>query len=180
MKQLDIDFKLRRAEPKDSQALYVYKNDPSIMPLLGGFHSGMSHGDILNWIATHNSRNDEVLWVVADLENDSCLGHVGLYKIDYRIRSAEFAILLGKQDRWGQGWGKAITKYVVEYGFTQLNMNRISLTVLENNKRALKLYETFGFVKEGVLRCAQFKDGKYLDLCCYALLRDEYDAQLRT
>lgn len=165
---------LRKAEAKDIDALYAFKNDPNIMSRLGGFHSGLSCDDIARWIDHHNSRTDEVLWVVADCTDDTCLGHAGLYKIDHRVRSAEFAILLGHQETWGKGLGRAITNHVIEYGFFQLNLNRISLSVLAQNERARRLYDSIGFAREGVLKSAQYKDGKYLDIVCYALLRDEY------
>lgn len=175
MKLLDLGLQLRKPEPKDAPALYLFKNNFAIGTLLGGFHCGLSYAEILSWIETHNARKDEVILVVAEINNDACLGHIGFYNINFRVRSAEFGILLGKQDQWGRGLGRALTKYFIEYGFLQLNLNRISLTVVEDNQRAVKLYESLGFVREGVLRSAQFKNGEYINLICYSLLRNEYE-----
>lgn len=166
---------IRRPEVNDSDALYEIKNDPAVMSHLGGFHVGLSSADIKKWIEFHNSRTDEVVWIIADAESNQCIGHAGLYKIDYRIRSAEFAILVSK-DRWGDGIGREVSERVISFGFLELNLSRISLTVLEGNARARALYEKIGFMKEGVFRRAQYKGGRYHHLVCYSILREEFDA----
>jgi len=168
---------LRKPEPKDLELLYQQKNDPEVAGLLGGFTFGYARADLAEWIEFHRQRKDEVLWIIADGETDDCLGHVGLYKLDHRIRSAEFAILLGAKHRWGQGIGREVTRGVVEYGFQMLNLNRIELNVLEHNERARRLYQSLGFREEGLLRQAQFKDGRYWNLVLMGLLREEYQPQ---
>lgn len=166
---------LRRPEPRDVPVLYQQKNDPAVAPFLGGFSTGYSEADLADWLDLHRKRRDEVLWVIARADNDVCLGHVGLYQIDYRIRSAEFAIMLGDRSTWGKGLGTACTRFAVDYGFGQLNLNRIHLSVLSSNERAVALYERIGFQREGALRQAQYKGGQYLDLIVMSLLRSEYE-----
>ena len=170
------DHLLRKPEPSDVEALYQQKNDPRVVSLLGGFSAkGYSRADIERWIAFHNDKTNEVLWVIADA-GGRCVGHVGLYEIDHRIRSAELAIMLGDPPVWGKGLGRACTEAVITYGFDQLGLNRIHLTVLASNERALRLYRGLGFVEEGRMRQAQFKDGRYLDVVVMGLLRQDRDA----
>jgi RimJ/RimL family protein N-acetyltransferase len=169
-----VKWSLRKPEPRDAPALYSIKNDQQISSMLGGFNTGYSIADIERWIEIHNGRTDEVLWIIADRTDDRCLGHVGLYKIDYRAGNAEFAILLGDRELWGKGIGKAVTREVLDFAFKQLHLHRVYLTVLERNARAVKLYESLGFEREGCLRDAQFKDGAYLDLICFAIIEDKH------
>jgi [ribosomal protein S5]-alanine N-acetyltransferase len=171
--QLD-NVRLRKPESKDLEALYQQKNDPLVAQFLGGFSLGYSRADLADWLEFHRQQKNEMLWTIADLQSDACLGHVGLYKLDHRVRSAEFAILLGAKDRWGKGIGRDVTRFVVDYGFTMLNLNRIELSVLEHNSRARRLYQSLGFREEGLLRQAQYKEGQYLNLVLMALLREEY------
>ena len=165
---------LRRPELVDLDALYTQKNDPDVASLLGGFSKGYSRQDIVEWIDRHRRAGDEALWVIADADSDRCLGHVGLYQIDHRARRAEFAIMIGAKDAWGRGIGRQVSAYVVRYGFEFLNLNRIELTVLATNARAIALYEKLGFQREGVLREAQYKAARYVDVVLMAILRDEY------
>lgn len=168
------DVVLRRPEPKDLEALYQQKNDPDVARLLGGFSTGYSRADIADWIEHHRKLSDEVLWLIVGAEEDRCLGHVGLYQIDYRIGRAEFAIMLGDKSAWGHGIGKKVSHFALSYGFEMLNLNRIELNFLETNTRARKLYESLGFRQEGVLRQAQFKDGRHINVVLMSILQSEF------
>ena len=169
------EFRLRRPEPEDRDALYRFRNDPEIVGLLGGFSSGYSKRDIEEWIELHRREQREIIWAIAREADDRCVGHVGLYQIDHRVRSAEFAILIGDRDCWGKGLGRAITKAAVAYGFSGLNLNRIHLTVLSTNQRARALYGSLGFVEEGCMRQAQYRNGAHVDVVVMGILRGEFE-----
>lgn len=171
---------LRPLEPSDLEALYLYKNDPTVAALLGGFSNGYSLTDLRDWLEYHRQRKDEILWAIAHADDNHCLGHVGLYQIDHRIRMAEFAIMIGEHAAWAKGLGRACTQFALEYGFDQLNLNRIHLSVLASNERALRLYRSLGFSEEGHLRQAQFKNNQYMDVLLMAMLREEYQAHDRS
>lgn len=164
---------LRRPEPRDVVQLYTYRNDPEVTELLGGFSSGYSIADLTEWVEYHRKKPNEIVWVIADRANDLCLGHVGLYNIDNRIRKAEFAIMIGDKASWGRGLGTVTSKQVIDYGFEQLNLHRIELEVLSSNTRAVKLYQKLGFSHEGILRDAQFRHGVYIDVVRMGLLEHE-------
>jgi len=168
------DVILRRPEPCDLEALYQQKNDAEIAAMLGGFTTGYSRQDISSWLEYHRQKDNEVIWAIVRTPDENCIGHVGLYEIDFRVRAAEFAILIGDRTEWGKGIGKACTKFVVNYGFSELNLNRIHLSVLSSNGKAIRLYEQIGFRIEGRLRQAQYKNGQYLDVLVLALLREEF------
>jgi len=46
--------------------------------------------------------------------------------------------------------------------------------VLETNQHAKRLYEKQGFITEGRLRDAVFRDGKYVDYIIMSILETEY------
>jgi RimJ/RimL family protein N-acetyltransferase len=169
------DVILRRPEPGDVEQLYAQKNDPDAVGLLRGFALGYSRQGIAKWIEAHCRRKDEVIWVIADAQSDQCLGHTALYGIDHRVGSAELGIMLGAKDRWDRGLGKDICRRVIGYGFGMLHLNRIEVRILENNARARHVFGKLGFCEEGVLRQAQFKEGRFLDVVVMSLLREEYD-----
>ncbi|HSV01469.1 MAG TPA: GNAT family N-acetyltransferase [Roseiarcus sp.] len=47
---------------------------------------------------------------------------------------------------------------------------RVELSVRADNARAIRLYEKFGFVREGVARAAVFVDGEFHDTIAMALI----------
>ncbi len=166
---------LRPFEPHDVEHLYKFRNDWQVTQYLGGFSSGYSRHNLREWIKFHRNRDDEVLWAIADRKTDRCIGHVGLYKIDPRLRKGEFAVIIGDTKRQGKGIGREVTVAMLDWGFKQLNLHKISLSVLENNKRAIQLYERLGFRREGKLRDEQFRDGKYVDAVLMSLLDREWN-----
>lgn len=164
---------LRKPEPADIEALFAQKNDPEVAAMLGGFTKGYTRADLARWVEAHAQAKDEALYVITN-ESDRCLGHVGLYKIDHRVRSAEFAILVGDKKAWRTGIGRACTSFMLRFGFEELQLHRIYLEVLASNDRARKLYDSLGFKHEGTLRDAQWKGGRYLDVHVMSILDDEW------
>jgi RimJ/RimL family protein N-acetyltransferase len=57
-----------------------------------------------------------------------------------------------------------------------MNLNRIQLDVMDYNPRAQATYRKCGFVDEGRLRQAWFKEGAYHDSIRMAILRQEFEA----
>jgi RimJ/RimL family protein N-acetyltransferase len=164
---------LRKLEPEDAPNLYRCRNDPDVARGLGGFSSGYSLPAIKEWIERRGESSDDLVWAIADKESNTCLGHAGLYHVDHRVRSCEFGILIGDSSRWGKGIGREVTSAILIYGFDELNMNRIDLSVLASNARASRLYQSLGFVQEGVKREAQYRAGEYLDVVLMSILRSE-------
>ena len=173
MRIISGELVLRCPEPRDVPQLYIYRNDTEVTELLGGFSTGYSITDLMEWIDFHRAKSNEVIWVIADKASDLCLGHVGLYNIDHRIRKAEYAIMIGDKASWGRGLGSKVSRYVIDYAFDHLNLHRIELEVLSINARAVKLYLKLGFQQEGILRDAQYRSGSYIDVVRMGLLEHE-------
>ncbi len=51
------------------------------------------------------------------------------------------------------------------------DIRRIELNVFTDNLPAIRLYEKFGFEREGTLRNDAYRDGKYVDAHVMARLR---------
>ncbi len=165
---------LRPFEPHDVEHLYLFRNDWQVTQYLGGFSSGYTRENLRQWIKLHRNRDDEVLWAIAERKGDRCIGHVGLYKIDPRLRKGEFAIVIGELKKQGKGIGRRATEAMVDWGFRQMNLHKISLSVLATNRRAIRLYESMGFRHEGVLRDEQYRDARYVDVVLMSLLEGEW------
>lgn len=172
MIEIENKICLRKANLTDIDALYEIKNDKEAFKLLGGFSTGYSKMDIEKWIAHHNDSLNEIIFIIESIVDNKLIGHVGLYNIDYRIRKAEFGILITTQYQ-GKGYGTLCTKFMIDYAFNELNMNKICLSLLEDNKLAYSLYKKLGFIKEGYLRNEQYKNGKYNDVILMAIFNNK-------
>ncbi len=105
------------------------------------------------------------------------IGGTGFHIIDKRNRFAECGIFIGAKKYWNKGYGRDILLTLLVYGFNTLNLNRVQLRVMEYNVRAIHLYETIGFIREGSMREAHFHRGRFWDMHLYSILRREWEAR---
>jgi len=89
-------------------------------------------------------------------------------------RDAMFGIAIGEKDYWSKGYGTEATRLLVNYGFQQLNLHRISSGAPAYNERSLRLHRRVGFHEEGRVRQAMFKNGQYRDRVEFGILREEW------
>ena len=78
----------------------------------------------------------------------------------------------------GNGYGKEALRLVKRLAFEELKAHRLWLDVKEHNVRARHVYESEGFVVEGVLRECFKTEAGFESLVVMSMLRGEYqDAQ---
>ena len=81
--------------------------------------------------------------------------------------SGELSIAVRK-DYWGQGLGRRMMEKALSWAEGVLE--RVELNVVDSNERAIKLYESLGFVVEGVKRRAVKLSDGYHDIYIMAKL----------
>lgn len=133
--------------------------------------------------AWFNSLSDKerqyfVLVKIEQLENHPIftgteIGMVRMDEIDFINRSCRVGIDIFKNHRGNRysynGWD-----LVLKYCFDELGVNRVWLLVLEINDVAIRVYNKLGFVKEGAMRQAIFRGGRFLDYVMMSILREEF------
>ena len=70
----------------------------------------------------------------------------------------------------GLGIGRTLMSAALDFTDRWANYSRVELTVHADNVRAVRLYESLGFVREGVHRDFSFRDGGYADALFMARL----------
>ncbi len=108
-------------------------------------------------------------------EGDDLIGIADLSDIEWPHGTAWLAIGLGPA-HWDQGYGQEALRLLLDFGFWELNLYRVQLTVFSYNPRAIRVYEKLGFQREGVFRQAVHRDGQRHDMLLYGLLRPEWEA----
>ncbi len=82
-------------------------------------------------------------------------------------------------EKWRNGYATAAAECMVEYGFTELGLHRVTASAFETNEASKRVLERVGFVKEGVSREAPFVGGEWHDMVRNRLLADEWESELR-
>jgi ribosomal-protein-alanine N-acetyltransferase len=62
-----------------------------------------------------------------------------------------------------------------DYGFSELNLNRIEGFVHSENEKCKRALEKIDFTYEGTMREYEIKNGKKIDLDIYSRLKNEWN-----
>lgn len=173
-------FRLREIEEKDIPMINMWRNDPELIANLGAPFRYINVNVDRNWFAAYmNNRGTQVRCAIVDAEKDDILGLISLVGIDHLNGCAELHIMIGAKENQGRGIGTFAVKEMLHHAFYNLNLHRIELTVIETNERAHRLYEKCGFIKEGTKRKSKYKNGVYVNMDVYSILKEEYSKNVR-
>jgi len=171
---------LRALESDDYINTIKWRNDPQIFETLTQPRRFVSEKTEQDWIQKAIKENE--LGVCLRLaiclkENNKHIGLIQLLNIDMKNKSGEVTTLIGEKEYWGQGLIGEARILLFEHAFLDLGLERISNKVLDFNKASLRSYEKFGSVREGILRNAVYKNGKFHDMVLFSMLREEFLAK---
>lgn len=107
------------------------------------------------------------------------VGNCKLGSIHPVHRTADFGILLGAKDTWGQGLGTEATRLVLAYAFRSLNLHKVTLGVVADHKSAIRAYEKAGFRTEGVLKEQLWVESSYSDKVVMGVTAADFEARRR-
>ena len=174
--------RFRGVERSDIPRFVEWLNDPEVIEGIM-INYPISQADEEGWferMLTHPA-DERVMGIEAkdvppESQADSwkLIGTCAFNSIDWRLRAAEFGILIGDKAYWNRGYGTDAVRLLVRYGFTTLNLNRIYLHVFETNPRAIRAYEKAGFTLEVRERQAEYRHGHDVDVLLMSILKQEY------
>jgi len=167
---------LRPVKKSDISYFLKWFNDAEVIQYLEMYlpMTEMWEEKFIEELGTTRAKSDVIL-VIEVIEGDSTrpVGSCGLHQINPKDRNALFGIAIGEKDYWSKGYGLEAARLLINYGFQQLNLHRISSYAVAFNERSIKLHKKVGFREEGRLRQATFKNGQYHDHVQFGVLREE-------
>lgn len=101
---------------------------------------------------------------IITLPDDTPVGLMAFLDFDKEHKKGELRKLIGEPAYRGKGFGKEATKLWIQYGISNLGLQKIYLNTLQTNVRNIRLNQALGFKVEGVLRNECTIDGKQYDL----------------
>ncbi len=105
---------------------------------------------------------DKKFFVIYSLKEDKPIGLLHLFDLNWQSRKVEIGILI---DRAYRSKGHAFDALIVlgDYLFNRLNLNKVYVKVMENNKRLIHFCKKGGFEMEGVLKEDVYQDGSFFN-----------------
>ncbi|HWG15963.1 MAG TPA: GNAT family protein [Streptosporangiaceae bacterium] len=129
---------------------------------------------IAKWCANDNG---ELGFAIETLDGaGELVGNLGLFGMNAKDRCATIGIALGRE-YLGRGYGSDAMRVIVDYGFRELGLHRLQLSVAPFNPAGIRAYEKAGFVEEGRRRETVMHDGRWYDEVLMSVLDHEWAAR---
>jgi putative acetyltransferase len=163
----DLDeINLRATRLEDVEALTELLNLP-----------GVRHGTLRQPFQTLEKTTKSIenraptdIVIVAEWQG-KLIGNAGLYRRagrQYHVADLAMAV---HDDFAGKGVGSRLLTALIDAADNWHDIRRIELNVFTDNLAAIRVYEKFGFEREGTLRNDAYRGGKYVDAHVMARLR---------
>ncbi|KHL97304.1 alanine acetyltransferase [Paenibacillus sp. IHB B 3415] len=168
---------LNRIEETHLDELFdIYSNDKvfeycGIIPK----HNKATVSNMIGHFERDYAKRSRIKWgIFASGEGGRLLGIIEACDFNQKVNMVTIGYFLA-EDHWGQGIASKAVEILLDYIFTEVQVNRIQAEVMLMNEPSKKVLLKTGFIKEGMLRQAALWSGKgIVDLEIYSMLREDY------
>jgi RimJ/RimL family protein N-acetyltransferase len=165
---------LRPVTEADLTQIVIWRNDPEVMQFMGREAGETTLEGLQEWLARVSAPDSlDHEWMIE--VKGRAIGGCGL-QLESNEQVAYLGIYIGDKIFWGKGYGPAVIREALHFGFDEEGLHRVHLSVYPENPRAVRCYEKCGFRQEGLQRQARLKAGRWRDLITMAILREEWEA----
>jgi len=120
-----------------------------------------------------NPIEDRDCFTITDI-NGRTVGETALLRINRNRFCAEMSMIIPTPEDRRKGYGTEAAHLMLGRAFHHHNMNRIAITVVEENIKAIKYWESIGFIKEGIQEQGYYFNGEYRNFVMMRILKHEY------
>jgi RimJ/RimL family protein N-acetyltransferase len=173
-------IELRRHARENYRLYGEWYGDPEIWHLTSWAASPMSPSAVERMFDDRElSRTDDSFAIHLKGE-ERPIGVVSLMNISEANDSAELSVIVGHPEDRHHGYGAEAIDTILRYGFEEVGLHRVGLSVFEFNEGAISTYEKLGFREEGRLRQALKRDGTFHDAILMSVLGSEWRLRSRS
>lgn len=175
---MDKTVYFRTFEEEDAELIYKWMNDDDLKKLSVGLNRRMSREEAFNWVKRRMDYDQyNYWWAICAKDTNRMIGYMSLNSIHYINRSADFGglVIADKEYQDGCAWIESYL-FLYEFAFERLGMNRVYGTHLIEHNTTSFMGSIFFSQREGILRQAYYKNGKFHDAAIGALLSEDYFA----
>ncbi|MBT5023119.1 GNAT family N-acetyltransferase [Candidatus Woesearchaeota archaeon] len=170
---IEIKTKLRPLRIDDLDNCMNWINDSDIIGNFAHFNRTISREEeekvLEKMIADPNTKTYTI-----ESKEGEYLGSVGLNKIFWPTGESTLSLIIGRKDKWGQGYASSALMQIMDLAFNEYDLHRLEIGCFDSNKRAQKVYSRCGFIQEGTQRQKYMLREEYHDVAMMAILKQDY------
>jgi [ribosomal protein S5]-alanine N-acetyltransferase len=167
---------LREIELTDAASILEVFGDPERMKWFGIDpleNIGEAEKLIESFAKLRELPSTGIRWGIQLNGSENLSGTCGFFAWNQKWRKCVIGYALSKS-AGGLGYMGDALNAAIEWGWSEMELNRIEAQVHLANTESLKLLERMGFKYEGLLRQVGYWGGKHHDLCQYSLLKEDW------
>ena len=169
---------LRRITDRDLDFIFNHFRDPEVCQYLVDQEPPSSVEEarqIIEWCnGNGNPNSKQNRWLIVLKDTGESIGTVGFHNWDRANHIAEIGYDLSAA-HWGKGIMTEVLGQVLDFGFKEMQLNRVQAFVHLQNAGSYQVLRKQGFVAEGVIREKHLFRGKYYDHYLLALLKRDFE-----
>ncbi len=152
----------------------VNANRPHLRQWLPWVDHMQTADHFLNFIAQSQikeARGTDYAYMI--MHNGLAAGRIGLYNIDSQNKIGAIGYWLGASFS-GKGIVHTACTALINHTFASPDINRIEIKCGTGNLKSQAVAERLGFKKEGIIHRGELLYNHFIDLCLYAMLKDDW------
>ncbi len=167
-------FSLKEIEHEDIENIHKGLSNPEVTRYYDvHFPTLKATREQMDWYAELRRSSTGIWWGIYFRDSGEFCGAGGFNSWNRQHRKAEIGLWL-LPEHWGKGILKEVMPILFREGFENLGLNRIEGFVQSDNIKCRQALEKISFQHEGRLREWEIKDGKFIDVDVYAILREKH------
>ncbi len=167
-------IRLRRHERSDYALYGEWYGDPEVWRLTSWAPEPLTPGAVHRLFEDREMSATEDSFAIFPDAEERPIGIISLMNISEANATAELSVIIGEPSGRSRGYGTDAIETIVRYGFEELGLQRIGLSVFEFNEKAIRVYSSVGFREEGCLRAVLERDGARRDAILMSILEPEW------
>lgn len=167
-----MECKLRPWRMDDAEDLTAAINNPKIQNnLRDGIPYPYTEKDAEEFIGLMLHADPDRMFAFAIAVEDKAVGSIAVERgQNIHRRTGELGYYVA-EPYWNRGIGESAVRQIVEYVFAHSDIVRIYAEPFSYNKGSCRILEKNGFQLEGVMRRNAVKNGEFLDMKLYSVIK---------
>jgi [ribosomal protein S5]-alanine N-acetyltransferase len=168
---------LRKITLSDADDVFEYASDNNVSKYTT-WESHITKEDtlaFLNVVIKKYENNQPSEWGIIYKETNKFIGTCGWVYWNVAHNRAEIGYVLSREF-WNKGVMSEVVKQIINFGFNNMNLNRIEARCVIENGGSERVMQKVGMTHEGIIREQMLVKGNYLSVNMYSILKKEWDS----
>ncbi|MBM7703445.1 GNAT family N-acetyltransferase [Metabacillus iocasae] len=168
-------LRMRKLTMEDAKDIFLYGSDNQVTRYVTwDTHENIEESEkFVQYALAQYEKKQLAPWGIERKEDGKMIGTIDFVSWNKKHGSAEVGYAISRE-YWGHGYVPEALQTLLELGFNEMELVRISARCLKENEQSKRVLEKVGMAYEGLIRKGMHLKGEYRDLCMYAILKEEY------